>query len=71
MALILTLPSENEIAELFEIIDPQAIAAVRDALVRTLAKELSDEFYALWLANQRDEYKVEHAEIGKRALKNV
>lgn len=35
---ILTLPSANEIAELFAIIDPIAIAAVREALTRTLAK---------------------------------
>jgi len=39
--------------------------------VRTLANELSDEFYAVYLANQSSDYKVEHAEIGKRALKNV
>ncbi|MFZ4212940.1 DUF3458 domain-containing protein, partial [Pantoea endophytica] len=70
-ALILSLPSENEIAELFDVIDPLAISAVRDALVRTLAKELSDEFFALYLANQSSEYKIEHAEIGKRTLKNV
>ncbi len=71
MALILSLPSENEMAELFETIDPQAIAAVRDALMRTLAKELHDECYALYLASQSSEYRIEHAEIGKRALKNV
>jgi len=71
MALILTLPSENEIAELFSVIDPLAIAAVRSALVRTLAQELNDEFYALYLANQSGEYQVTHAEIGKRSLKNV
>lgn len=32
---ILTLPSANEIAEMFAIIDPIAIAAVREALTRT------------------------------------
>ncbi len=41
---ILTLPSANEIAEMFAIIDPIAIAAVREALTRTLANELADEF---------------------------
>lgn len=35
---ILTLPSANEIAELFATIDPIAISAVREALTRTLAK---------------------------------
>ena len=70
-ALILSLPSENEIAELFEIIDPQAIALVREALVRTLARELADEFFAVYNANQQAEYHVDHAEIGKRSLKNI
>ena len=41
---ILTLPSATEIAELFETIDPIAIVAVREALTRTLAAELADEF---------------------------
>jgi len=70
-ALILTLPSENEIAELFDTIDPQAIALVRDALQRTLARELADEFFAIYNANQQPEYRVEHHAIGKRSLKNV
>jgi len=70
-ALILTLPSENEIAELFDIIDPQAIALVRDALQRTLARELADEFFAIYNANQQSEYRVEHDAIGQRSLKNI
>ncbi|KGD77552.1 aminopeptidase N [Pantoea vagans] len=70
-ALILTLPSENEIAELFDTIDPQAIALVRDALQRTLARELADEFFAIYNANQQPEYRVEHDAIGQRSLKNV
>lgn len=71
MALILTLPGENEIAELFEVIDPYAIAEVRNALVRLLAAELADEWLAVYNANQATEYQIEHAAIGKRALKNV
>jgi len=70
-AQILTLPGENEIAELFEVIDPQAITVVREALVRTLANELADEFYAVYNANQQDEYRIEHDAMGQRALKNV
>lgn len=70
-ALILTLPGENEIAELFEVIDPQAITVVREALVRTLATELADEFYAVFNANQQGEYRIEHDAMGQRALKNV
>ncbi|MGB7800294.1 aminopeptidase N [Buttiauxella sp.] len=68
---ILTLPSQIEISELFQIIDPQAIAAVHEALTRTLANELADEFLAVYNANKLDAYRVEHADIGKRALRNT
>ncbi|RJT22184.1 aminopeptidase N [Buttiauxella izardii] len=68
---ILTLPSQNEIAELFQKIDPQAIAAVHEALTRTLANELADELLAVYNANKLDAYRVEHADIGKRALRNT
>ncbi|HKM97277.1 MAG TPA: aminopeptidase N [Buttiauxella sp.] len=68
---ILTLPSQNEIAELFQKIDPQAIAAVHEALTRTLANELADEFLAVYNANKLDAYRVEHADIGKRTLRNT
>jgi aminopeptidase N len=51
---ILTLPSATEIAELFDIIDPIAIVAVREALTRTLAAELADEFLAVYNANKLD-----------------
>ncbi|CND89339.1 aminopeptidase N [Yersinia nurmii] len=70
-AQILTLPSENEIAELFTIIDPEAIGAVHEAITRCLAQELADELLAVYLANQTPEYRVEHADIAKRALKNT
>ncbi|HFZ8995268.1 TPA: aminopeptidase N [Citrobacter freundii] len=68
---ILTLPSENEIAEMFEVIDPLAIAEVREALLRTLATELADELLAIYNANRLDVYRVEHEDIGKRTLRNT
>lgn len=52
---------------MFAIIDPIAIATVREALTRTLANELADEFLAVYHANKLDSYRVEHADIGKRA----
>ncbi|ADP12149.1 aminopeptidase N [Erwinia sp. Ejp617] len=70
-ALILTLPAENEIAELFDTIDPQANTVVREALMRTLASELADELLAVYHASLTAEYRIEQADIGKRALKNV
>lgn len=70
-AQILTLPSESEVAELFATIDPEAIAAVHEAIVRCLAKEMADEWLAVYYANRTDGYRVEHGEIAKRTLRNV
>lgn len=70
-AQILTLPSENEIAELFTTIDPQAISAVHEAITRCLAQELSDELLAVYVANITPVYRIEHSDIAKRALRNT
>ncbi len=68
---VLTLPSVNEMAELFDIIDPIAIAEVREALTRTLATELADELLAIYNANYQSEYRVEHEDIAKRTLRDA
>ncbi|WP_410015884.1 aminopeptidase N [Sodalis sp. C49] len=70
-AQILTLPSENEMAELFSVIDPAAIHEVHEALIRCLATELADELLAVYQANKTPVYRVVHADIGKRALRNI
>ncbi len=44
---------------------------MREALTRTLATELADEFLAVYNANKLSHYQVEHADIGKRALRNT
>ncbi len=68
---IMTLPSQSEIAELFDIIDPLAIAAVHNALTCALAHELADELLAVYNAMAVGAYRVDHGDIGKRALRNV
>ncbi|MGO2975194.1 MAG: aminopeptidase N [Hafnia alvei] len=70
-AQILTLPSENEMAELFRIIDPEAIGAVHAAITRLLAKEMADEWLAVYNNNRTPEYRIDHADIAKRSLRNV
>ena len=70
-AQILTLPSENEIAELFTTIDPEAIAAVHDAITGCLAQEMADEWLAVYHANKTEGYRIEHRDIAKRSLRNV
>ncbi|MCA6999323.1 aminopeptidase N [Dickeya solani] len=68
---ILSLPGENEMAELFEIIDPDAITAVRQSLTQTLAQEMADELLAVYRANKLASYRVDQQDMGKRALRNV
>ncbi|MFI8418218.1 aminopeptidase N [Serratia sp. NPDC078593] len=70
-AQILTLPSESEIAELFTVIDPIAIANVHEAITRCLAQEMTDEWLAVYHHNKTDGYRVEHGDIAKRALRNT
>lgn len=70
-ALMLTLPSESEIAEWFEVIDPVAIAEVRQSLMRTFSQAMLEDFYHIYQQNLTEKYYVTHQDIGKRALKNV
>lgn len=70
-ALILTLPSENEMAESFQIIDPDAIHAVADFIAHQLAVGMADEFLAVYQSIHIDGYRVDHQDIAKRALRNV
>ena len=70
-AQIFTLPSENEIAEWFEVINPTAIATVRASLLQLLAKALVKELNETYQQNQCAEYRIVEQDIGKRALKNI
>lgn len=70
-ALILTLPSENEMAELFQTIDPDAIHTVSDFITHKLATEMADEFLAVYQSIKIDGYRVDHQDIAKRALRNT
>ncbi|WP_435134866.1 aminopeptidase N [Plesiomonas shigelloides] len=70
-ALILTLPKETELAELFDLIDPDAIRAVREFIRDELVWELNDELRAVYQAHVLPEYRVEHADIARRALRNT
>lgn len=70
-ALILTLPKETELAELFDLIDPDVIRAVREFIRDELVLELNDELRAVYQAHVLPEYRVEHADIARRALRNT
>lgn len=70
-AQILTLPSEVEMAELFSQIDPGAIAQVHQALTRLLARQLAAEWLQAYQRNTTPQYRIEHGDIARRALRNV
>ncbi|MEW5790775.1 MAG: aminopeptidase N [Pseudomonadota bacterium] len=71
-ALALTLPAESYVAELMEVVDPQAIHVVREFLRRALAEALRDDWLRAYEAH-RDEgpYRIDGAAIGRRSLKNL
>lgn len=67
----LTLPSEDYLAEMMEIIDVDAIHAVREFMRIELAAALSSEFKAVYENNQNTEYDLTAEAMGQRSLKNV
>ncbi|MDF7666477.1 aminopeptidase N [Orbaceae bacterium ESL0727] len=70
IAQILTLPSENELANLFTVVDPLAIHHVREFFLTKFANALHDELTSIYHCNKTYHYKIEHKDIAKRALKN-
>ncbi|MER5136907.1 MULTISPECIES: aminopeptidase N [Providencia] len=70
-ALILTLPSENEMAEFFQTIDPDAIHHVANFIAHQLATAMADEFLVVYQSIKIDGYRVDHSDIAKRSLRNV
>ncbi|MEQ4698955.1 aminopeptidase N [Providencia rettgeri] len=71
VALILTLPSENELAELFTVIDPVAIHEVVNFIHHHLAVEMHDELLSVYRSIHIDGYRVDHQDIAKRSLRNI
>ena len=70
IAQILTLPSENEIANLFTIVDPDAIYQVRKFMLCQFANGLYDELYAIYHHHSLPYYRITHTDMAKRALRN-
>ncbi len=67
--LVLTLPSETYIAEQLEVVDPQRIHAIREAMRRQLATALLDDWQDAFEANRHTgAYRPDPLPSGKRAL---
>ncbi|QBK04833.1 aminopeptidase N [Hylemonella gracilis] len=67
--LVLTLPSETYIAEQLDVVDPQRVHAVREAMRSQLARELQDDW--AWAYEQHHDtgaYRPDALSSGRRAL---
>ena len=68
----LSLPSENDIAEIVEHADPEAIHSVHTFLYRTIATALRLSFERIYTQlEDKGDYRVNAQSIGKRRLKNI
>ena len=70
--LVLTLPSETYLAEQLEVVDPQRIHAVREAMRQQLATALAADWEAVYAANQdTGAYTPDAVSSGRRALSGM
>jgi aminopeptidase N len=68
----LTLPGETILAEMLDVVDPDALHAARNGLRRHLAESLEAEFFGLYNAlTAQEPYAPTSAQAGRRALRNV
>ena len=68
----LTLPGESTLAEMLEVVDPDALHAARNGLRRFLATELEGEFSGLYTGLTASEpYAPDSGQAGRRALRNL
>jgi aminopeptidase N len=67
--LVLTLPSETYIAEQLEVVDPQRVHAVREAMRAQLATELREDWEWAWDAHRENgAFRPDPVSAGRRAL---
>ncbi|SEG22173.1 aminopeptidase N [Vibrio hangzhouensis] len=67
----LSLPSFNEVAGWYDIVDVDAVCDVLKGIKLLIANALQDEFAALYHTLAQFEYTIEHNAIGKRSLRNL
>jgi aminopeptidase N len=72
IAQALTLPDEDYVAGQVAVVDPEAIHAAREFLVRSLAAAHRDALFAAFGANgEQGPYRIDMPAIGRRRLKNL
>ena len=68
----LSLPGESTLAEMLDVVDPDALHAARNGLRRHLAEQLEKEFFGLYSALTVSEpYAPSSEQSGRRALRNL
>lgn len=70
IAQVFSMPSINEITGWYQQIDIDAVDKVLNSITVSLSKELEDELSATYHTLKQTEYTIDHAAIGKRALRN-
>ena len=71
MSLALSLPAYHEIAPKREVIDPHAILAIRKAFLKTLGRELHDEFLEMYNTNYDPGKAYNRDDADRRSLQNT
>ncbi|EOV9227961.1 aminopeptidase N [Vibrio parahaemolyticus] len=70
IAQVFSLPSINEITGWYKQIDVNAVDTVLNSITVSLSAALEDELSATYHTLKQAEYTIDHAAIGKRALRN-
>ncbi|ENJ1690804.1 aminopeptidase N [Vibrio parahaemolyticus] len=70
IAQVFSLPSINEITGWYKQIDVDAVDTVLNSITVSLSAALKDELSATYHTLKQAEYTIDHAAIGKRALRN-
>lgn len=70
-ARVLTLPSEDYLAELMEVVDVDAIHQVREFCRKEIARLLGEQLLNVYRSNQTESYQLDAEAMGQRSLKNL
>ncbi len=72
LAMALSLPEENYLAQQMTVIDPAALHAGREFVREELCNSLKEEYRRVWKENtEQGEYRIDPNAMGRRRLKNV
>ena len=70
-ARILSLPGDDYLASLMDVVEVDALQQVRDFCKHTLANVLQDDFKKVYAACQNSDYSLSADAMGQRSLKNI